>query len=211
MMGPEEKAQFLSTRCGFLTASRMRQAMARKKDGSPAAERSALMRALLAERITGITMRNVVTPAMEEGIEFEDEAADKFVELTGRDLRLSHIYQHPTIEWFSATPDRELDDGLVEIKVPQPGTFIEWVLADVIPEQHKPQLIAQLLCSDKEWSGLIAYCPHIKDERRRLFMKKYVPTADERAAVLAAAVGFLDELDQMFDRFVSEPVAEVAA
>lgn len=199
MMNAEDKAAFLSARCGFLTASNMAKAMGKKG----AAARNGLLRALLAERLTGLNMRNFVTPAMEDGIAYEDEAADKWVELTGRDLRLSRIYPHPTIEYFSATPDRELDDGLVEIKVPTVETYIGWRLDDAVPPEHMPQMAAQLLCTGKAWVGFLAYSPHIKDESKRLFMKRYVPTAEYLAEVETAAVRFLAELDQLFEQFTT--------
>jgi hypothetical protein len=59
------------------------------------------------------------------------------------------------------------------------------------------------LCSGKTWAGFLAYDPRLKIESQRLFMRKYVPTAEYLAEVEAAAVKFLDELDAMFDAFVS--------
>jgi hypothetical protein len=202
MMSAEDKAAFLAHRCGKLSASRMRIAMSYKKDGTPTAERSALLRSLLAERITGLSMRNVVTAAMEDGILYEDEAADRWVEMTGRDLKLSRTYDHPSIENFCATPDRELDDGLVEIKVPTVETFISYKLNGIVPNEYKPQMTAQCLCSGRTWVGFIAYTPHITDESKRFFMRKFVPTEDELKTVQDEAVAFLDELDAMFSRFV---------
>lgn len=208
MMSSEQKAAWLAERCGKLTASRMSDAMSFLRNGEPSERRTKLMHEILAERVTGFNARHVVTPAMQDGLDFEDEMFDRFVERTGRTLRLSKFYPHRTVDGLGASPDRELDDGLVEGKVPQPATFTRWVLAGVVPPEHKPQMIAQCLCADKEWVGFMAYCPWIKDERKQLFMRKFIPTPDERAAVLAAAVGFLDELDELFDRFVtSEPVA----
>jgi len=203
MMTAEDKAAWLSARAGKLTASRMADAMARRKDGASAEPRIKLLHELLAERLTGYSVPHVVTPAMEWGLEHEDEAVDLFVEMTGRDVRLSRFYEHPTIENFGATPDRELEDGLLEVKCPGTTTFVRWVMAGEVPEQHKPQMCAQLLCSGKTWCGFIAYDPRIKDERKRLFLRKYEPTAEELAKVEAAAVEFLAELDAMWDRFVT--------
>lgn len=203
MMDNVELAAFLAARCGYLTASRMRIAMSFKKNGEPTAERNALMKGLIAERLTGYTVNNFVSDAMRHGIEFEDEAAGCFMNLTGRDLRPSRIYEHPTILWFSCTPDRELDDGLVEIKCPTSATFVDWVLADVVPEEHVPQMVAQLIITGKPWCGFLAYDNRIKEPKQRLFMKKFVPTQDQRDAVEQAAIKFLDELDELFHRFVT--------
>ena len=203
MMTAEAKAAWLSARCGKLTASRMADAMKFRRDGKPSAERDRLLRELLAERVTGQSMPHVVTEAMQHGLDYEDEAVDVFVEMTGRDVRLSRFYEHPTIADFGATSDRELDDGLLEVKCPTTARYLEWVLAGVVPEEHKPQMAAQLACSGKRWCGFIAYDPRIKDERRRLFLRKYEPTPEEVAAVEDAARTFLADLDAMFEQFTT--------
>lgn len=188
----------------------MKHAMSfNKRTGDPSAERTKLIYELLAERATGFNVRHVVTNPMRDGLEFEDEMFDKFVEATGRTVRLSRLYDHPTIENFQASPDREIDDGLMEGKVPVVETFIRWKLAGIVPEEHKAQMIAQCLCSGKEWVAFVSYCPWIKDPRKQLFVKKYVPTAEERAHVLGAAIAFLEELDAMWAEFIITPVAAV--
>lgn len=204
-MSPEAKAAWLSARAGKLTASRMADAMAYLKNGSPAMARSKLMRELLAERLTGQSVPHVVNDAMLWGSEHEDEAVDEFVARYPQyDVRGSRFYEHPSIENFGATPDREINhDGLLEVKCPMTGTYLEWVLAGKVPEQHEPQMAAQLLCTGKSWCGFIAYDPRIRDEGKRLFMRKYVPTDDYLRLVETAAVTFLAELDAMFDAFVS--------
>lgn len=205
MMSAETKAAWLAARAGKLTASNMWKAMAFLKNGNPSAERTRYMRELLAERLTGQSVPHVVTDAMLHGQEHEDEAVDTFVARYPQyDVRGSRFYEHATIENFGATPDREIDhDGLLEVKCPMTGTYLEWVLAGKVPEQHEPQMAAQLLCSGKSWCGFIAYDPRIRDEGRRLFMRKYVPTDEYMRLVETAAVTFLDELDAMFDAFVS--------
>ena len=183
----------------------MADAMDVLKNGQPSAKRTQYMRELLAERLTGQSMPHYVNEAMLWGTEHEDEAVDVFVERTGRSVRLSRFYEHPVIANFGATPDREIDDGLLEVKCPTTATFVDWTISGQIPDMYKKQMTAQLLCANKPWCGFLAYDPRIKNERKQLFMRKFVPTAEESYAVLAAAVGFLDELDQMFDAFVSQP------
>lgn len=196
----EEKAGWLSARCGKLTASRMRDAMDMLKSGEPSAKCKQLLFDLLAERMTGDSVSHVVTEAMEHGAEYEDEAADWFVETTGRDLRRSRLYDHPTIENFAATPDRELADGLVEIKCPTTQKFLRWKLDGGVPDEHKPQMLAQLACSQKTWCGFIAYDPRIRDEKQRMFMRRYQPTPEEIAAIEDVARKFLATLDAMWEK-----------
>jgi hypothetical protein len=200
-MTPDEKAAWLAARCGKLTASRMNDALDFRKDGQPGARRIKLLHELLAERLTGYSVPHVVTDAMEHGLEYEAEAVDVFVGMTGREPKLSRFYEHPTIENFGATPDRELDDGLLEVKCPTSATFIQWKIAGVVPEQHKAQMTAQCACAGRGWVGFVAYDPRIKTERQRLFLAKHVPTAAEIKEIEDAARSFLQTLDLMFAQF----------
>ena len=203
MMSSEEKAQFLANRCGKLTASNIFKVLDRKKNGEKTAAYVQYQHELLAERLTGFSVPHVVTDAMLFGAEHEDEAADAFVALTGRDVRLSRTYDHPEIESFAATPDREIDDGLIEIKVPTSPKFVAWKLAGIVPLEHRPQMLAQLACTRKKWCGFVAYDPRQKEERHRLFLAKFEPTPEEIAAVEDAARSFLAELDAMFEAFTT--------
>ena len=204
MQTAEQKAAWLAERCGKLTASRMADAMSFLKNGNPSKDRERLLHELLAERLTGFSVPHVVTDAMQWGLDHEDEAVDYFVERYSRSPRVSRFYEHPALQNFGATPDRELEDGLLEVKCPTTTKFIAWSLAGIVPPEHKPQMCAQLLCTGKSWVGFIAYDPRIKDENKRLFMRKYEPTQEELSGVFGHASAFLDELDDMFDRFVSK-------
>lgn len=204
MMTSEEKAAWLAERCGYLTASNMKRAMAFLRNGDPAKERIDLMYEILAERSTGFNAPHVVTDPMLWGQEHEDEAVDKFVELTSRDVKLSRFYKHPRIEYFGATPDRELDDGLLEVKCPTTPKFLRWKMAGVVPEEHKPQMLAQLACTGRKWCGFIAYDPRIKEPRHQLFLAKFEPKPEEIAAIEDAAEKFLAEIDMLWERFTTE-------
>ena len=204
-MSAEAKAAWLAQRAGKLTASRMCDAMAFLKNGEPAAARTKLLHELLAERVADGNVPHFVSEAMEHGLEYEDEAVDVFVERYPQyDVRPSRFYDHPTIENFGATPDREIGaDGLLECKCPTTPKFLRWVMDGIVPVEHRPQLCAQLLCTGKAWVGFLAYDPRIKDESRRLFMRKYVPDAQELEQVRSAAVLFTDELDAKWYEFIT--------
>lgn len=204
MMTGEQKAAWLSERCGCLTASRMADALCILRNGAAGAQRTRYIYELIAERVTGFSAPHVVTPAMERGLEYEDEMFDKFVELTGRDVKLSHLYAHPEIPNFKATPDREIDDGLMEGKIPAIDKFIRWKLEGVVPEEHKPQMLAQMACTRKRWVGFVAYCPEIKEERHRLFLAKFAPDWSEVEKVEDGARKFLAEVDAMFEAFTTQ-------
>lgn len=198
----DELAAWLAARAGKLTASRMRDAMSFRKDGKPSAERSQLMRELLAERITGHSVRHYVTDAMQHGLDTEADALAAYEAATGELVTPAGYYDHPRIDNVGATPDGLLSiDGLIETKCPTTATFIDWTMVGEVPAMHKPQMIIQLACAGRAWCEFVAYDPRIKDAKRRLFIRRFEPTADEIAAVEAAAETFLAELDAMFAAF----------
>jgi len=201
MLEGDALALWLRARAGKLTASRMRDAMDFLKNGQPSAKRSQLMRELLAERLTGDSVRHFVTDAMMHGLQFEDEAKAAYEAETGVIVGEAGFYDHPRIDALGATPDGLVPGGLIETKCPTTATFVEWRMAGVVPEEHKPQMIVQLACTGRAWCDFVAFDPRIKNPAHRLFIRRFEPTAEEIAKVEAAAEQFLSELDAMFEAF----------
>lgn len=200
----DNRAAWLAERCGKLTASNMAKAMSFNKNGQPAKERTDLMVALIGERLTSMTTRNFVSDAMEFGLETEPEAKDAYMQKTGSIIRPSGFYDHPSIDMCGATPDGELaPDGLIEIKCPTTPTYIKWRMSGVVPDEHKPQMCLQIACTGRKWIEFVAYDPRIKDEDKRLFIRRYHPTIEEVEAVELAAMTFLSELDKLWEAFHS--------
>jgi predicted phage-related endonuclease len=204
MMEGAQLAHWLEARCGKLTASRMHNAMAFTKKGIPAAERTDYMRELLAERLTQVSVRHYVTDAMQHGLEYEGEAINEYEVETGSLVqRQPGFFDHPRIQMCGASPDGLVgSDGLVEAKCPTTVTFIAWRLAGCIPEERKPQMALQLASTGRKWCDFVAYDPRIQDPKLRLFIRRYEPTAEEIAAVEAAAEDFLRDLDRYWDLLI---------
>jgi putative phage-type endonuclease len=199
----EALGHWLAARAGKLTGSRMAVAMSYKKNGEPTAERSNLMRELLAERLTGQSTRHYVNPAMQWGLDTEAEAKAAYEAETGEFIADCGYYDHPRIDLFGATPDGLLShDGVLEIKCPTTATFVDWVMVGQIPQEHKPQMIVEILCTGRKWCEFVAFDPRMQ-KASPLFIRRFVPTAEEIAAVEAEAVKFLGELDALFDSFVA--------
>ena len=204
-----ELAAWLDQRCGKLTASRMKDAIDFKRDGSPSQKRSDYMRDLLAERLTQISTRHYVNPAMQWGLETEPMARLRYAEITGHKLVSGEFVEHVGIGNFGCTPDafvRSKSDGrgLLEIKCPTTSTFVQWRLIKGIPPEHLPQLLAQLACCrDHGWVDFFAYDPRIKDDKMNYILRRYKPTQSDITSIELQATIFLGELDDMFDQFVS--------
>src|SRR5690348_4002618 len=118
---------WLPERRGRLTASRMNDACAYLKSGKEAEARRKYKIELVAERMADWAMNHYVTPAMQRGLDFEAEARREYETRTGYFCKAPGLVHHPRIDLFAATPDGFIDsDGLLEIKVPQVPTYIDW-------------------------------------------------------------------------------------
>lgn len=208
MLEGDDLAAWLSARAGKLTASRMADATDVLKSGKPSARRIKLMHEILAERMTGDSVRHFVSDAMQWGLDREAEAKSAYEAETGVMLAEAGFYDHPRIDLFGATPDAlHPDGGLVEIKCPTSQTFVEWRLAGVVPEEHKPQMLAQLACTGRAWCEFVAFDPRVRDPRYRLFVRRFAPTPEEIAAIEAAAEAFLAEVDVMWEQLTAAGAA----
>lgn len=191
--------EWIAARRGLLTASRMRDVMNVLKNGKPGADRERYLMELVAERMTGTAMPHFVTPAMQWGTDHEQEAVQAYADESGNSAIVSGFYLHDTIEYFGATPDREIDeDGLLECKCPTTTTFIRWLRDGVVPEEHKPQMLAQLAVTKRRFCDFIAYDPRVQ-KGPKFLIRRFEPTADEIADIEEAAVQFLREIELVFD------------
>ena len=197
---------WFSDRTGKLTASRMASAMAflkPKKDQPPeeASERKKLKIEILAERMTGNIVPKYVTKEMQWGMDMEPMAKDAFTAKTGISVNDVGFIDHPTIDNCGCSPDGFTSDGgLVEIKCPSTGTHLFWLLEDKVPEEHKPQMILQAAVTGRDFVWFVSYDPRITQEKKQLFIKKFVPTPEEIDFVEQSAIKFLSEIDTMFEK-----------
>lgn len=197
----------VSARIGKLTASRMADAMDFLKSGKPSKARQDYMRDLVAERLTDIVVPHYVTSYMLHGIEQEPHAKAAYTAATGRIIRPAPFLDHPGIDMCGATPDGFVeDDGLIEIKCPSTGKFLDWIMADEVPDEHKPQMLLQLSVTRKEWVDFVAYDPRMP-EWKRLFIRRFQPWPWEIEEIERHAMQFLDEVEALFERISSVEMA----
>jgi predicted phage-related endonuclease len=196
--------QWLRERIGHLTASNMWKAMDFRKDGKPGADRIKYLMEIVAERSQDAAVDHFVTPAMQHGLDYEDEAKALYVELGGGPLVRAEFIKHPEIEYCGATPDALVgDDGLLEVKCPTTTKFIAWKLSGIFPAEHVPQCLLQLACTRRRWVDLMAYDPRIK-KGSKYFIRRLEPTAAQIEDVENVARQFLAEADRMFYAFVEQ-------
>jgi hypothetical protein len=187
----------IKQRIGCLTASRMKDARAMLKKGGEAEARYAYKVELVTERLTGIAATHYVNVAMQRGIDLEDAAKEAYEIANGVILGPADLYQHPSIKWFAGTPDSVTAELLHEFKVPQPSTFVRWLLDDQVPPEHVDQLIAQQACTVIRHSIFVAFCPEMP-ENLRLFVREFRATDEQIATCEEDARRFLQEVEGMY-------------
>lgn len=180
-------------RVGSLGASRVADAVAKTKSGY-GASRSNLMAELICERMTGQPAPTFINAAMQHGTETEPEARDAYCFYTGNAVDQVGLIRHPKIEQSHASPDGLIgEDGMLEIKCPQPAAHLETLLSQKIPEKYVTQMMWQLACSGRQWVDYVSYSPSFP-ENMRLFIKR-LPRDDKRIAELESEIAaFLLEM-----------------
>lgn len=202
---------WLKSRIGVLTGSRMADAMATTKTGE-SEKRKAYKLQILSERMTGLAEEFYVNSAMQWGTGHEAEAREMYEEISGNIVTECSLCFHDTIGSFAASPDGLVGhDGLVEIKAPNSTTHIKWMLDGTVPDQHKPQMLAQLAVTGRKWCDFISYDPRFPAPHNA-FIVRFTPTPEEIAAVETAALQFLGEVVEMHLKIIGaidkEPVSE---
>lgn len=198
-MTPDQLSAFLSARCGKLTASRMKDALDFTKTGKPGAARIKLMHEILAERMTGDSVPHFVNDLMRWGTDQEPHAKAAYEAATGELLTPCGTIDHPTIDGFASTPDSLIgEDTVLEAKCPQTTTHIAWALAGVVPEQHRPQILAQLACTGRTRAVFVSFDPRVPP-KSQLFIQEWTPERAEIEAVEQAARDFLREIEQLWE------------
>lgn len=191
----QRSEEWRKARLGSLGSSRIYDSGARTKGGGYGASRGNLMAELLLERLTGRAVDHFVSAAMAAGIETEPEARAAYVFYSGHDVGEVGLFRHPRIAMTHASPDGVIgQDGLLEIKCPEPKAHLETLLAQKIPEKYVKQMTWHLACSGRQWVDYVSYNPSFP-EAMRLFVKRLLRDEAAIAELEAEVEKFLAELD----------------
>jgi hypothetical protein len=187
----------------------MADAMDVTKAGKPGAKRIALLKRLIAERMTGDTMPNFVSERMLRGLELEPDGKAEYELRTGHTLRTVGFVEHPTIPDFGATSDALVTisrgPATFEMKAPDTQTHVEYLMAgNVVPERYRAQVLAQCACNQVGHVVFVSYDPRVLSPSKRLHVVEWTPERAEIEEVEEAARGFLRELEQWWEAIHTE-------
>lgn len=193
----QRSEEWFQARLGKVTASRVADVLAKIKTGESASRRNYKIQ-LVSERLTGEKQETYINQAMQDGIEREFYARERYVQQHGEVEEVGFI-QHPTLE-AGASPDGLVgDDGLIEIKCPLGTTHTETLMTQEVPSKYIPQIQFQLLCTGRKWCDFISYNPMFP-EHLQLFVKR-VDADPVYQKELEVEVGkFLDEVNDVINK-----------
>lgn len=186
---------WLQLRLGKVTASKMDSIMAKGKSGAPSATRGNYLAQLLCERLTGSPTESFVSAAMKNGTEMEPKARAYYAFMNNVDPQLVAFVDHPTIPMSGASPDSLIgDDGLLEIKCPEPKRHIETLLGAPIDTGYILQIQWQLACTGRAWCDFVSFSS-LMPTHMQLVCKRIHRDGAKIVEMQKEVVQFLSELD----------------
>jgi putative phage-type endonuclease len=186
--------EWLQSRCGKVTASRIADMVAKTKTGW-GASRFNYMAELIVERLTGIPQEGYVSKPMMWGTETEPEARAAYEFFSGLEVVQVGFVQHPKIEMAGASPDSYVGKkGLVEIKCPNSSTHIDTLLGGSVPDKYFLQMQFQMACTEREWCDFVSYDPRMPEDLK-LYVYRVQREDHHIDRLETEAVAFLKEIN----------------
>jgi len=204
---PQGSAEWLASRAGRVTASRISDVLAKVKTGEAAARRDYRAQ-IVAEILTGKPQdEGYVNDAMKHGTENEPFARSAYEVSRGILVDQVGLVLHPEIDRAAASPDGLADkDGLLEIKCPKTATHLEYLLAGEVPSKYRPQMLWQMACTGRAWCDFVSFDPRLPQDLQ-LFVVR-LQRDDKAIQEMEKEVRkFLEEVDAVIDQLKSRKAA----
>lgn len=195
-MNPLQDEEWLKARCGKVGASSIWRVMARTRTGY-GAERANYMAELVCERLTGKPTDGYKSAAMVHGIETEPQARAAYEFISDAAVALSGWVPHPGMPSDAgASPDGLVgDDGLVEIKCPQPAGHLETLLGGAVPDKYIKQMYWQMICTERQWCDFVSFQPSFPEDLQLHITRIHRPPHDMVSEIETEVRKFLTEID----------------
>lgn len=147
-------------RSGRVTASRISDVMAKPMKGRAESSTRRNYRAqLICEILSGKPVEDqFVSWDMKRAIELEPLARAEYELARDAIVHTAGFIPHPRIARAGASPDGLIDPGgMVQFKVPKTATHLDWLMAKVVPTEHKDQMFFEMACTGRQWSDFVSY------------------------------------------------------
>jgi putative phage-type endonuclease len=193
----QRSEEWFQARLGKVTASRVADVLAKIKSGESASRRNYKIQ-LVSERLTGERQESYINQAMQDGIDREQFARERYVQEHGEVEEVGFM-QHPTLE-AGASPDGLVgDDGLIEIKCPMGSTHTESLMSQDVPTKYIPQIQFQLLVTGRKWCDFVSYHPMFP-KHLQIFVKRIEADPVYQQELEVEVKQFLKEVDDVINK-----------
>lgn len=190
-------SEWLESRMGKVTASRVKDVMAQGRGGAPSASRRNYMMQLLCERLTGTREEGFTSAAMQRGTDLEPVARSAYEIDKGVMVTEVGLVAHPAIIGFAASPDGLVGaDGLVEIKNPNTAQHIAVMQSGKHDSQYEWQMLAQMSCTNRDWVDFVSFDDRLPDQLQYVCFR-FERDGNRIIAMESAVREFLEELAEL--------------
>jgi len=198
MNAPQGSEAWMLARCGYATASQFSSVLAKGQGKT----RTAYLRRVLAERLTGKPMDTYRNADMERGNEQEPLARDLYEEQRGCIVMPSEFIALPDM-MAGCSPDGLIeDDGGIEIKSVLPTVQLETILAGEYPSEHKAQIHGSMWITGRKWWDFVSFSPDMP-EHLRLYVFRVFPDDAYIRNLQAEVTVFLREVDAFYNKLMN--------
>lgn len=198
----EQRSQeWINERVGFITGSRLNDVLA-KKDS--AARKNYLLQIAI-ERINKKPAEPMfINDAMQRGIDKEDDAVLCFEANKGIFTEKCGFIKSKDIPWFGASPDRLIgNDAILECKVPNTLTHMNYIIDDKLPTKHKAQVYGQMLVTERDRGYFISWDDRTV-EGMELFVVEFKKDNEYMDTLVEEVNLFNKEADELVEKFLEK-------
>ncbi|WP_273758862.1 lambda exonuclease family protein [Bartonella sp. AU55XJBT] len=203
----QRTAEWFQARLGKVTASNVYNILSKTAKGTPTSKYEEYKIKLMTERLTEEISQSYITPAMQWGIEHEEDALREYAFIYDTEVTRCGFVQHPTIQMAGASPDGLIgEDGLIEIKCPQSPNHLRFFIDDTIKPEYIAQMQFQMACTGRKWCHFMSYNPNFVGKSTSLRMKiKRINRNEEQIEQINQAVEiFLGEIEQEMQKILTK-------
>lgn len=152
----QRSPEWYQVRCGCITGTRFAKVMA----ATGTRTYSSLIEQLVAERRFGVQDELPLTPAMQWGIDHEPAARAWYSAQCGNRVDIVGFMRHQNLSFIGVSPDGLVgEQGMIEIKCPQPKAYRETVTRGCVPTRYIWQVQGQLWVCQRDYNDFVCFHP----------------------------------------------------
>ena len=194
---------WLYERCGYVTASRFDDVIARTKAGKPTAARDKYLWEVVVERLTGQPQDHFTNTAMQWGIDNEERSRMEYEAATGAIVEQIGFIKHPTLPMVGGSPDGLIgDDGGWESKSPYNSAVHLGTVLDGMPAEHLAQCQGLMWITKRAWWDFQSFDPRLPAPLNR-YCQRIARDEDYIKALEQEIIAFSAEVAAMVLRLKS--------